>query len=416
MSSTPRCNRRTTTVALVAAVVASVLATVWVVAPASAQAESAREQRAQVRAEQARVAAQVDALKGDQQQVAAALGTLDENVRGRQAALTDARRQVELSTAEAREAERAIASTSAQVDELQARVVAYAVDAYVSPPEEDVLRRLEASSAQEDATRRALLQMRSGTDADVLDELRAARQRLDDQRQRAVDARRSAEQAAAEAEQALHSLDQARTEQQAFAEQVRARLDDRLADAAHLARVDADLGQRVAEEEAALAAAVARVPVARGGPSTGAAGGSSRLEVASVKNAPRPPLVTVGGITVAASVGPNLRQLLAAAAADGIHLDGYGWRDSRNQVALRGQNCGWSDYQLYEMPADQCSPPTARPGASLHEQGLAVDFSVGGAFIESRSSPAFRWLAANAARFGFANLPSEPWHWSTTGA
>ena len=96
-------------------------------------------------------------------------------------------------------------------------------------------------------------------------------------------------------------------------------------------------------------------------------------------------------------------------------LTGSGWRDSSNQVALRGQNCGWSDFQLYDMAPDQCSPPTARPGSSLHEQGLAVDFSAGGGFIESRTSPAFVWLAANAGRFGFANLPSEPWHWSITG-
>jgi D-alanyl-D-alanine carboxypeptidase len=52
----------------------------------------------------------------------------------------------------------------------------------------------------------------------------------------------------------------------------------------------------------------------------------------------------------------------------------------------------------------------------MHEQGLAIDFSADGGFIESRSDPAFRWLAANAGRFGFANLPSEPWHWSTTGS
>ena len=25
------------------------------------------------------------------------------------------------------------------------------------------------------------------------------------------------------------------------------------------------------------------------------------------------------------------------------------------------------------------------------------------------------WLAANAGSFGFRNLPSEPWHWSTNG-
>ena len=30
-------------------------------------------------------------------------------------------------------------------------------------------------------------------------------------------------------------------------------------------------------------------------------------------------------------------------------------------------------------------------------------------------SAAYRWLSANAPRFGFRNLPGEPWHWSTTG-
>jgi D-alanyl-D-alanine carboxypeptidase len=35
--------------------------------------------------------------------------------------------------------------------------------------------------------------------------------------------------------------------------------------------------------------------------------------------------------------------------------------------------------------------------------------------INDRKSPAFKWLAAYAARYGFVNLPSEPWHWSITG-
>ena len=52
----------------------------------------------------------------------------------------------------------------------------------------------------------------------------------------------------------------------------------------------------------------------------------------------------------------------------------------------------------------------------MHERGLAVDLTVGGRAITSRSSPAFRWLAANAARYGFFNLPSEPWHWSVNGS
>jgi LAS superfamily LD-carboxypeptidase LdcB len=67
------------------------------------------------------------------------------------------------------------------------------------------------------------------------------------------------------------------------------------------------------------------------------------------------------------------------------------------------------------MPASQCRPPTARPGTSQHEKGLAIDFTYNGRLIRSRSSAGYQWLAANAAAYGFKNLPSEPWHWSTTG-
>ena len=104
--------------------------------------------------------------------------------------------------------------------------------------------------------------------------------------------------------------------------------------------------------------------------------------------------------------------MLDAAAASGFRLGGYGYRDINVQIQLRRQNCGTSNYAIWEMPADSCSPPTARPGLSWHEQGLAVDFTSGGSFINTRSNPAFVWMAANAARFGFTNLPSEPWHWS----
>ena len=34
--------------------------------------------------------------------------------------------------------------------------------------------------------------------------------------------------------------------------------------------------------------------------------------------------------------------------------------------------------------------------------------------FQSRSA-AYRWLVANAARFGFVNYPFEPWHWEWTG-
>ncbi|MSY34940.1 MAG: hypothetical protein F2731_07745, partial [Actinobacteria bacterium] len=137
---------------------------------AGAVATDARTQRANVRAEQAKVAAQVDALEGSKAQVLAALNTLNENVRGQQAALSEARRQADASAAEAAQAERNAAQTSRDLDALRARVAKYAVKAYVEPPDEALMRRFEATSAQEDATRNALLNMQSRTDTDVIDQ------------------------------------------------------------------------------------------------------------------------------------------------------------------------------------------------------------------------------------------------------
>jgi LAS superfamily LD-carboxypeptidase LdcB len=122
-------------------------------------------------------------------------------------------------------------------------------------------------------------------------------------------------------------------------------------------------------------------------------------------------LATVGGITVAASIAPQLGALLAAASADGVTLGGSGWRSTQSQIELRRTN-GCAD--VYTSPPESCAVPTAIPGTSMHEIGEAVDFTVDGQSL-ARGSAAFAWLSANAARFGFVNLPSEPWHWSTNG-
>ena len=106
--------------------------------------------------------------------------------------------------------------------------------------------------------------------------------------------------------------------------------------------------------------------------------------------------------------------MLAAAAEDGLVLRGWGWRSHQRQIELREAHCA----DVWETPSSQCSPPTARPGHSLHETGHAIDFYVGSAGdlrAISRSSPEFVWLSENAEDFGFFNLESEPWHWSTTG-
>ncbi|MYI29227.1 MAG: hypothetical protein F4064_14260, partial [Acidimicrobiales bacterium] len=115
------------------------------------------------------------------------------------------------------------------------------------------------------------------------------------------------------------------------------------------------------------------------------------------------------------SIANKVQDLLEHAARDGIRLTGGGYRSAASQIALRRAHCGTSEWAIWQKPSYQCRPPTARPGRSMHERGLAIDFRHNGRSVTSRNSTAFRWLAANAATYGLHNLPSEPWHWSTNG-
>jgi hypothetical protein len=68
-----------------------------------------------------------------------------------------------------------------------------------------------------------------------------------------------------------------------------------------------------------------------------------------------------------------------------------------------------------------------RASCSAHRTGLAMDldlgtapgFEIGSADDANRlfisRGQAYRWMVANAARFGFVNYPFEPWHWEWTG-
>ena len=127
-----------------------------------------------------------------------------------------------------------------------------------------------------------------------------------------------------------------------------------------------------------------------------------------------PDIVSVRGIRVALPLAPRLAALLAAAAIDGVSLFGSGYRSRDRQIELRRRHCGPTHYDLWQRRSSECRPPTATPGRSMHERGLAVDFTQNGRAL-TRESSGFQWLMRNAARFGLKNLPSEPWHWSVNG-
>lgn len=123
------------------------------------------------------------------------------------------------------------------------------------------------------------------------------------------------------------------------------------------------------------------------------------------------PAPSKSSITVGTSIVANVRKLLAAAKADGLALCGGGYRSAEGQIAVRKANCGTTYYDIWQKPASECTPPTAKPGTSMHEKGLAVDFTN----CATRTTACYKWLAKHAATYGLKNLPSEPWHWSTNG-
>lgn len=355
-----------------------------------------RSERERVRREQAAAAAELDVLRATNAEVEAALDALNANVAGEEAALADAERAVaaaEAALADARERESAALS---EIERLEDQLREVAVEAYTHLGSGADGPNVLASADINDAVQRgALMELRAGQYEEVLSRLDTVAEDLAIARQDAESAAQAATARRAEAATRVDAVVAARDQQAAVAAEVDRRIEAALAESANLAALDADLSNRIAAEQAAIAARN------RGGGGGGGGGGA----VGNVE------LRTVRGITVAANIADQLEAMLAAAEGAGIVLGGGGYRSSESQMRLREQHCP----DPYNSPPSACSPPTARPGQSMHERGLAIDFTYGGRVISSRSSPAFQWLDANAASYGFHNLPSEPWHWSTNG-
>ena len=85
------------------------------------------------------------------------------------------------------------------------------------------------------------------------------------------------------------------------------------------------------------------------------------------------------------------------------------------------------DYDAARCVKEGNCDGVVRATCSSHRTGLAVDLDLGSApgfSIDSSAdanrlwqtnTPAYRWLVANAGRFGFVNYAFEPWHWEWTG-
>jgi LAS superfamily LD-carboxypeptidase LdcB len=403
VSSTRQRKRTTTFLAVVVLLVVALLDP----SRSAAAPNDARSERERVRREAAAVASQVDVLNATNADVTAALDALEANVAGEEAALADANRALAEAQAALAAAQQRVVQIQAEIDELNLTLSNVAVEAYMNAGTlEDTAAILESDDIDEGVQRRSLVDLRAGQYRDVLAELRTTSEELVIAQGEAETAAAAATQHQTEVNSRYESAQAARDQQAAVAAEVDARLDRALSEAAGLQALDQQLSNQIAAEQAALAARAAaaarRAPASSGGSSGSFSGGPSCLQ-------------TVRGITVACSIADNLDRMMAAAEADGLTLGGGGYRSSDSQIALRRAHCGTSDYAIYEMSPSQCSPPTARPGQSMHEQGLAIDFTCNGGGALSTSSPCYSWLKANAASYGFYNLPSEAWHWSTNG-
>lgn len=135
---------------------------------------------------------------------------------------------------------------------------------------------------------------------------------------------------------------------------------------------------------------------------------------------------TKGGVFyVCNSLVARFKAMIDDAWAQGIKISGGGFRTKENQIALRTKNCGGSSNAFNQSAT--CNPQTALPGTSMHESGLAFDFKCEGKLINigtgkknrftinPGTKKCFDWLSVNSSKYGLKNLPSENWHWSTTG-
>lgn len=371
-------------------------------APVAAQEDAETEQE-QLRQQEVDNAAQVDALRADASEVEAAIAALDQNVAVQRARLEDAQRAVASVRAELAAAEAARAEAEGEAAALRKELETVALAAYVRPPADDLAMVLADEDPSASAKRKAMAEARTRSAADVLDQLRGAQEAARRAGRRAAEALVAAEAAEAAEQAGFDELSSALGLQQDLAGDVQARLDAALSEAAAISGRSQALADEITAREQALAAKVSSP--ARSSSGSRPSWVSSGVEV-----------TTVRGIEVNVIIADQLEAMLAAAEADGVALTGSGYRDIQTQIWLREQHCGSSEYAIWEMPSGDCSPPVARPGYSMHEQGLAIDFVVGDDLIRSRGTTAYGWLSDHAAEYGFYNLPSEPWHWSTTGS
>ena len=367
-----------------------------------------------------RIPIDIEVDRADEVDIENAFSSVSDNVRAEQARLDAAEGAVRQADLAVTAAEGAVTKIQGQIDALVGRSDSVVVRTFVNPPAERAVEALTADSVEASTVKEALLQMQADADAAVLDELHGLESKLEKQREKVEQKRKAASRRRSDAEAALADLEDAASQQITFSREIEKRLERNLTEIEMLKETDPELAAQLQKQVDTLAAQLtdARERLERDDrlkeldidPPT--VEGPSQIDIDALEGS----ILTVscpsgGSIRVHKTIADKVRDMLNLAYQQGLKLCGNGYRSISAQIALRRAHCP----DVWSSPASACSPPTAPPGSSMHEKGLAIDFTCGSYGSVGRGDPCFVFLANNASKFGLHNLPSEPWHWSSDG-
>ncbi|MGB1794641.1 MAG: D-alanyl-D-alanine carboxypeptidase family protein [Acidimicrobiales bacterium] len=395
------------------------------------QVQQLREERDEFQAEILSQARVVDTASAEVEEVEQALADLELLVAEQRDDLTLAERALEGATLAVTAAERTSENLAEQQSVLSDQVNELALQTYIGRDStvEGSFGLARTGDIYKAARVQTLIGAAFGDINNSSDELRALQVDTEVATKALNEAVEQREQLKLEAEIQLDQLLEAVDLQDQIVFEAENRLEARLYEAAALAELDAEMADKIKAEQSNLTRVIKAEKAKRAEEERlrreaerkrREAEEARRRRLLGIADAPtsvnfdKSELTTVWGIRVHESIADKLLALLQAASRDGIRLGGGGYRSSQSQINLRRAHCGTSEWAIYRKPSYQCRPPTARPGASMHERGLAIDFTQNGRALWSNTS-GYRWLKRNAAKYGFRNLPSEPWHWSTNG-
>ncbi len=374
----------------------------------------------------------LDVATADADDLVDALKKAEEAVHAQETALSEAERALADAETVVREAESRIVELEEELISTRERLKAAVINSYVSFQAPTGTLSVLGADPWENAHEEALAGFATGSGIDDLDDLRRLGEELERWRLRATEAADEAENVAWRRRVVHADLIEARDREALLLVQAEERVDQRLAEVQLIGQHDAELAAEIEAAEREIIEALARQRAAEEArrraeeEARRRAEEEARRKAAEEGRAPEPvptvtpdgvnfTLVWVRGYEVNSQIADDVDGLVAALEAEGFDMGGWGYRNHQEQINLRRSNCGTSEWAIWQKPSSTCSPPTARPGRSNHEKGLAIDFTESGRLITSRSRPVFQALQRLAPQFGLKNLPSEPWHWSVDG-